>query len=409
MKQEPKITDYEFLNNPGVYRFSGLDPLTKNENCILYVGKSGHDYIKKKQKDPTKKVQLMKERIERHLKNDAGEVGKLVDNFFSLKLLEVWPLDVKKFDSNDNFNKFLAYFEYFVRSRSENIPYYDEMNYTNIQEIKPPSPDSISFAENIFENGRKEINFSDYRISSEEKRFMQFLQQFNQPNVKNFFKFRQYNKIQFIMKNFIDSWELMEKKNYHWLKLELEDDDFLNWDDWISNYITFDTQIFDLDSNFCVKFDKNEQKIYRNEKEIDPLIESLIEKCIKNETQYEGIVGIMYWRINEKIIPLHMTISKNVGKKTNFRDKRLARWGYQSDRVFGDLAKTFFNDTEQKYQRWFDVLFIDQDSLKLKRSVYFSAFLWPYDKNFGLNKKVCSIEEIKKQIIEKIKPELNHH
>src|SRR5271157_71047 len=268
------ILENEALKYPGVYRFVGRNPLKNNEEHPLYVGLAGkkaYNYFigDKKGKEP----QLLDGRLGRHLKNDAGVLGNIIDNINDLSKIEFWTMDPTEFTSEEIFITALEYLEYHVKTLENEIPYYDELHIS-----RPPVPVDIDQKTRekviqIFEKNMKTISLDETRISDIEDHFQLLFKIFTQTPVNQLIKFRQYNKARNAFENLVSYWKLIDKsRDYHWILFETEKAEqippipgqakariedflvteepaFMGWEEWCTKYIKNDIYLFDVDAS----------------------------------------------------------------------------------------------------------------------------------------------------------------
>lgn len=118
--------------------------------------------------------------------------------------------------------------------------------------------------------------------------------------------------------------------------------------------------------------------------------------------QYDGLIYIMFWKLNNDVIPLYIGKAEKYGKKGGNLSENIkgdsgkfCRWGYNYAYHIGDLsAVVCLNHQDEKrtrkYERWAEKLFetIQTDSPMLRQPVYFWISPWSKDwtgiwKNFG--------------------------
>lgn len=177
------------------------------------------------------------------------------------------------------------------------------------------------------------------------------------------------------------------------------------WDSFCSKYKVLETGVplfDDLGGNVSTfQYGKDQRWMLKRSLEMEDLVIKEVDKIIKDYTEnineYEGLIYIMYWNENQRIIPLYIGKAEKFGKKdknlsANISHKKgfFARWGYNYDYHIGDLSAVVCigHDKEKidpKYIKWAEKIFIDWPSLypKLKRQTYFWMQAWRSD-NIGI-------------------------
>lgn len=159
-----------------------------------------------------------------------------------------------------------------------------------------------------------------------------------------------------------------------------------------------------------IRYGKNQQVLQRSE-QMTVLVEQELEKILidyrQHTEQYDGLIYMMYWVIEEQIVPLYIGKAEKYGKSGKnlsanmTREKgKFCRWGYNYQYHLGDLSRVICPGhppkkspkKEDKYQRWADKLFYLEPHLQtnpvLKQPTYFWTKAWsPRDvgvwKEFG--------------------------
>jgi hypothetical protein len=143
-------------------------------------------------------------------------------------------------------------------------------------------------------------------------------------------------------------------------------------------------------------FGKNSRLILRRSPEMEALIVREVRKTLSTDTRNEGLLYMMHWREERRILPLYIGRAGKYGKgdgniSANLlnveRDaSKFARWGSGYAYHIGDLSAAACpghgNDkVAKKYQRWAERLFFDAPAPRptLRRPVYFWATTWNPD------------------------------
>ncbi len=437
------LENKKFLEFPGVYRFVGINPQTNEPNTYLYVGIAGenaYNYlisIIKKQIKNKEKPQLLFGRLKRHLENDAGVLGDIIQDIKYIQKIEYWILDPNnqnhtkvisdqsKFKEKEQKN-LLKYMEFSLRKKEKT--FYDELGITDYTNLKKPTIDREleNFAEQILNDEKKTIDFESFDLPQIEKEFLDQYRYITSCNFKKYLYFRQYKKIVKVLDNFYKSWLALKsakiaERNLHWHYFEdfdnvikyspneisqdeseedlIEEQQF-DWETWLSRKIKKEILLFSVENELKVKIHKERDKQYlmRNP-EVDRILLNLIQR-INNNTNMKGILSIIYWKIKDEIIPLYISISEN---GANFDSRNLARWGYTDARIFSDLSKAYFENTS-KYKNWIHLLFTNRFERILKNQVYFYAIEWPSDEDPDIK---ISLSDLKEELIINLTPYLN--
>lgn len=127
-------------------------------------------------------------------------------------------------------------------------------------------------------------------------------------------------------------------------------------------------KLFKTDNNLVVDtIELRGKKMLARNEEVDKMLLQLIDKV--NKDQSKGILSFAYTKNGSNLELFHATIS---AFGANMNPKNLARWGYESARVFGMLSDAYFRGGKE-YQKWIPKLF--SNGLQLKQEVYFWAEL----------------------------------
>ena len=223
MKKKMPIHDIlkDIDDVPGVYRLIGIEPLTDKKNSVLYVGKAGMKAWQYYNKNG-KKVQMIRGRLGRHLKNDAGELNKLISDIRKLTKIEYWVINPKIFDNEQEFINALDYSEYYLRKIKGPIPYNDKLKLSTPLFIKPLNENIKQFVTQLFEdddNNRKIIPI--IQLSENERKLQNYFKLFLTSPFRDKINFRQYKDVYEIMEDFVNCWNQFKDKKYNWHKFEV--------------------------------------------------------------------------------------------------------------------------------------------------------------------------------------------
>lgn len=141
----------------------------------------------------------------------------------------------------------------------------------------------------------------------------------------------------------------------------------------------------------------NNRKVLKRSVEMDALVISEVEKVIRDfhdKTEvYDGLIYMMFWKDEDKVIPLYIGKSEKYGKNDgnlsanimNIRNNKgnFCRWGYNYAYHIGNLsAVTCTGHPEEKknriYIKWANRLFKSaiEDSIELEKDTYFWMKAW---------------------------------
>lgn len=101
--------------------------------------------------------------------------------------------------------------------------------------------------------------------------------------------------------------------------------------------------------------------------------------------QYDGLIYMMFWKLEGEIFPLYIGKAEKYGKKGGNLSENIkgdsgkfCRWGYNYVYHFGDLSTVvcpghLAEKRTRKYEKWTDKLFeaIQTDNPVLRKEVYF--------------------------------------
>ena len=174
----------------------------------------------------------------------------------------------------------------------------------------------------------------------------------------------------------------------------------------IKHNINTDCKLFNTDANLVVNtiaYGKNKFILQRSQSMENLLISevNITLKDYENQTlNYDGLIYMMYKKVDKNIIPLYIGKSEKFGKnKQNLsinikniekNNDKFCRWGYNYSYHIGDLSAVVLNSQNKlkvtkKYTSWANSLFkdINTDSPKLKTEIFFWIKSWS-NKEIGL-------------------------
>lgn len=125
-----------------------------------------------------------------------------------------------------------------------------------------------------------------------------------------------------------------------------------------------------------------------------------------------GLVYIMHWIQQEKILPLYIGKAerRGVSQELSFNlnrirknDHAFGRWGYGLAYHLGDLSHAIFREEaykkpSAKYRRWAEALFSELDQPRLRETVYLSVVGWHRGMR-GPSGLECSVPSLEKELI----------
>jgi hypothetical protein len=143
-------------------------------------------------------------------------------------------------------------------------------------------------------------------------------------------------------------------------------------------------------------FGRDGRLVLRRSPEMEALIVREVRKILSADTANEGLLYMMHWREEGRVVPLYVGRAGKYGKgggniSANLQDiehdtSKFARWGSGYAYHIGDLsaaACTGHGDAKvvRKYQRWAQRLFRNAPAATptLRRPVYFWATAWGPD------------------------------
>jgi hypothetical protein len=144
-------------------------------------------------------------------------------------------------------------------------------------------------------------------------------------------------------------------------------------------------------------FGQNQRLLLCRSSEMESLVIQEVNKVLLDfhfgNTEYEGLIYMMFWRGEQQAIPLYIGKSEKYGKQGNNLSANIAqiasnkgkfcRWGDAYAYHIGDLSAAVCPDhppekASPKYKRWANRLFEDVPSTqpRLKQPTYFWIHAW---------------------------------
>lgn len=173
------------------------------------------------------------------------------------------------------------------------------------------------------------------------------------------------------------------------------------WDNFCSKYKVLETgvSLFDnLDGTVSTfQYGKDQRWMLKRSLEMEKLVIKEVEKVIEdyqqNTNNYEGLIYMMYWVENQRVIPLYIGKSEKFGKAGNNLSENIknirsnkgffCRWGYNYAYHIGDLSAIVCvghnkEKVNPKYTKWAEKLFVNWPSTypQLKQETYFWMQAW---------------------------------
>lgn len=216
----------------------------------------------------------------------------------------------------------------------------------------------------------------------------------------------------------------MSKHKLHSESLSTEKELFNGWLNRFGD-LTEPVPLFEWDEDLTVdfkKYGKNNRGILKRSQEMEQTIfregTKVIEDWETSDDTYTGLIYLMYWLRDERIVPLYIgkagkygtegeTLSDNLGDlqggsdATEVAKGSFARWGDGHYYHIGDLSAVVFDhekNQKQKYERWAETLFEDKNTLY--RPTYFWAKAWRSDDVGPYHDTGIELEALEKQLIE---------
>lgn len=146
-----------------------------------------------------------------------------------------------------------------------------------------------------------------------------------------------------------------------------------------------------------IPYGSNKRIVLQRSKYMTQLVEKELDKILvdfKHGTeQYDGLIYMMYWMIEDQVVPLYIGKAEKYGKKGKNLSQNMTkgnanfcRWGYNYQYHLGDLSAVVCEGHAQekrtsKYQLWADKLFTikadeQTSSPILKYPTYFWTKAW---------------------------------
>jgi len=180
----------------------------------------------------------------------------------------------------------------------------------------------------------------------------------------------------------------------------LENKHFL-WDDFCRKNSILDkgVSLFECDGMHTevLSYGKDNRSILKRSQEMEALVIHEVERVItdfnKGTNVYEGLIYLMFWKQDNRAVPLYIGKSEKFGKRgrnlsENIRDinrnkGKFCRWGYNYAYHIGDLSAVVCeghlkDKINPKYQKWAKTIFksFPSKTPELKRPVYFWITAW---------------------------------
>jgi len=169
------------------------------------------------------------------------------------------------------------------------------------------------------------------------------------------------------------------------------------WQQWAERYIDTESPIplFETDEKLAVEYKeygKNDRHILKRSEEMEAAIRNQGRKVINDwsttDDTYDGLIYLMYWLIDDEIVPLYVgkagkygrdgkRLSNNLVELRGSGTGKFARWGNGYDYHIGDISNVIFSHDRKnktKYENWADRLFAEDRTLK--RPTYFWTRAW---------------------------------
>lgn len=138
--------------------------------------------------------------------------------------------------------------------------------------------------------------------------------------------------------------------------------------------------LFELNGNFATLDGRGVLKrSARMTAHYSPLLEE-----IRDGAQFCGLLYLMYWLRDARIVPLYIGIAQRLGRKgkvsTNITTSPgfFGRWGSSSDYHMGDLTAALNVAGGGVKGDWADKLFLNRQTRELRRATYFGAIKWTH-------------------------------
>jgi len=175
------------------------------------------------------------------------------------------------------------------------------------------------------------------------------------------------------------------------------------FNDFVEKYnIDTNCNLFDIDENLNVNtilYGKTKLVLKRSssmEKQLILEVNKVINDYNNQSLIYDGLIYMMYKKIDNKIVPLYIGKSEKFGKnKQNLsinikniekNNDKFCRWGYNYSYHIGDLSAIVLNGHNEskitnKYNSWADSIFrgTKTNHPQLKTNIYFWIKAWSND------------------------------
>lgn len=183
---------------------------------------------------------------------------------------------------------------------------------------------------------------------------------------------------------------------------KLMDNKRIKWKDFCAEHLVLEqgVPLFQTSAQKKVEvfpYGTNRRLILKRSDEMESLViqqsSIVVDDYYKGTDQYDGLIYMMFWKLNGEVIPLYIGKAEKFGKKGGNLSENIkgdsgkfCRWGYNYAYHIGDLSAVVCpghieGRKTRKYERWADKLFqtIQTDSPELKQQTYF--WISPWSKN----------------------------
>lgn len=135
----------------------------------------------------------------------------------------------------------------------------------------------------------------------------------------------------------------------------------------------------------------NQRKMLRRSNQMESIVRDELNKVItdfqNSGDHYEGLIYMMFWKKEGRLIPLYIGKSEKFGKKGRNLSENLigydkfCRWGYNYQYHIGNLSAVVLNHPNKqsrKYKKWADLLFksVPSENPELREQTYFWIKAW---------------------------------
>lgn len=171
------------------------------------------------------------------------------------------------------------------------------------------------------------------------------------------------------------------------------------WNDFCLRFDIFNNAVplFETEANKVSVFDygSNNRKVLKRSEHMKAMIVTEVERLVNDynggTNVYDGLIYMMFWKLDQNVIPLYIGKTEKYGKKgQNFssnlnihNENFFARWGYNYAYHLGDLSAVVClghppDKANNKYEKWAKMLFISHptEQPQLKQQVFFWATAW---------------------------------